>query len=73
MQSDVQRELDKIAVELRKPIPDDQWTQLYAAQQALAWVIGGAAPPYDTIMNGKVQPLIRDIPGHILLLKDRRT
>ena len=61
--SEIARELDKIAVELRNPVPDDRWTQLYAAQQALSWVVGTGAPAYGTIMNGKVQPLVRDIPA----------
>ena len=58
----IDRELDRIAVELREPIPDDRYTQLYAAQQALAWAMDpdGAMPPYEAIMNGKVQPLIND-------------
>ena len=61
-QETIQRELDRIAVELRGPIPDDRYTNLYAAQQALAWATdpGGAMPPYEAIMNGKVQPLIPD-------------
>ena len=59
---EVEGELDRIAVEFRNPIPDDRRTQLYAAQQALAWVRGIGAPAYDTIINGKVQPLITDTP-----------
>ena len=59
-QETIERELDRIAVELRKPIPDDRYTQLYAAQQALAWAKfpEGAMSPYDAVMNGKVQPLV---------------
>ena len=61
-QETIQSELDRIAAKLRDPIPDDRYISLYAAQQALAWV---ASPdeftsPYETIMNGKVQPLIPD-------------
>ena len=60
----IQHELDRIAVDLRNPIPvpDDRYTNLYAAQQALAWALSpdGAMSPYEAIMNGKVQPLIKD-------------
>ena len=58
----IDRELDRIAVELRKPIPDDRYTQLYAVQQALAWAQSpdGAMSPYEAVINGKVQPLISD-------------
>ena len=58
----IQCELDRIAVDLRNPIPDDRYTNLYAAQQALAWAVDpdGTMPPYEAIMNGKVQPLIND-------------
>ena len=59
---EVDQELDRIAVERRNPITDDRWTQLFAAQQALAWARGIGASAYSTIMNGKVQPLIRDTP-----------
>ena len=61
-QETLERELDRIAVELRNPIPDDRYTQLYAAQQALAWAKfpEGSMSPYEAIMNGKVQPLIHD-------------
>ena len=61
-QETIQRELDRIAVELRNSIPDDRYTNLYAAQLALAWAKcpEGAMSPYETIMTGKVQPLIKD-------------
>ena len=61
-QETIQRELDRIAVELRNQIPDDRYITLYAAHQALAWVTnpGGIMPPYEAIMNGKVRPLIPD-------------
>ena len=58
----INRVLDRIAVDLRKPIPDDRYTNLYAAQQALAWATDpdGVMPPYEAILDGKVQPLIPD-------------
>ncbi len=60
----IKREHDRIAVELRKPLSDDRYTQLYAAQQALGWAMfpDAFASPYETVMNGKVQPLIPDTP-----------
>ena len=61
----IQHELDRIAVELRKPIPDDRYMNLYAAQVALAWGMDhkGIMSPYEAIMNGEVQPLIKDYTG----------
>ena len=58
----IQSELDRIAVELRNPVTDSRYATLYAAQQALAWVASPdeSMSPYETIMNGKVQPLIPD-------------
>ena len=64
-QETIQCELDRIAVELRNPIPDDRYTNLYAAQLALAWAVSpdGFMSPYEAIMNGEVQPLIKDCTG----------
>ncbi len=64
-QNMIQLELDRIAVELRNPLPDDRYTNLYSAQVALAWVMDhkGTMSPYDAIMNGEVQPLIKDCTG----------
>lgn len=55
----VRTELEKIEVALREPQTDEQYTQLYAAQQALAWALspGAFASPYQTIQSGLVQPL----------------
>ena len=60
-QNMIQLELDKIAVKLRESISDDRYTNLYSAQVALAWVMDhkGTMSPYDAIMNGEVQPLIK--------------
>ena len=54
--SAIQRELDRIAVELRRAPSPERYGQLYAAQQALAWVQAQDVimPPYDAIMGGKV-------------------
>ena len=58
----IECELDRIAVELRKTASTERYTQLYAAQQALAWAKSpeGAMSPYEAVINGKVQPLISD-------------
>jgi hypothetical protein len=53
----VQRELDRISEALREPsrlqISSDQYERLYAAQQALSWVLepSGIRSPYDTILD----------------------
>ncbi len=64
-QNMIQLELDRIAVELRNPLPDDRYANLYSAQVALAWVMDhkGTMSPYDAIMNSEVQPLIKDCTG----------
>lgn len=56
-------ELQKIAAELRASPSPDRYTQLYAAQQALGWAVSpeGFAPPYETVMSGKVLPPSRRI------------
>jgi len=52
----VQRELDRISKALLEPrLADDtrEYSQLYAAQQALAWALEptGFKPPYSTIRD----------------------
>jgi len=32
----------------------EQYSELYSAQQALSWVLGIGASPYETVMTGKV-------------------
>ena len=61
----IERELHRIAVELRQPWPNDRYVQLYAAQQALSWATfpRGFMAPYDAITGGKVLPLIADTQG----------
>jgi hypothetical protein len=47
----IARELDRIAARLRADCPADEYGRLYAAQQALSWVLepSGFRSPYDTI------------------------
>ena len=48
----VARELDRISARLREPgIPEQEYECLYAAQQALSWVLepSGFKSPYDSI------------------------
>ena len=47
----VQRELDRIAARLRSDVPESEYAQLYAAQQALSWALEprGFKAPYDAI------------------------
>ena len=56
----VENELNQIATALRRPetLPE-QYVQLYAAQQALVWCRQPElfAPPFKTIVQGKVNPL----------------
>lgn len=57
----IQNELEKIKGSLvDEHTTREQYSELYVVQQALSWVLNPelAAPPYDVIMNGKVQPLI---------------
>lgn len=57
-------ERERILTALLDPTtPPDQYCQLYAAQQAISWIINPrfAAAPFDVIMNGKVQALTADI------------
>lgn len=58
----MERELERVKRGLREPQSDERYCHLYAAQQALSWALDpqGFAAPYDTIVNGKIQPLIKD-------------
>lgn len=49
----IQREIDRLAMALREELDEKRYTQLYAAQQALAWALepGGIKYPYDEIMG----------------------
>lgn len=50
----IQRELDRIGARLREAdVPPDQYERLYAAQQALAWVLEpeGVRAPYESVMS----------------------
>lgn len=49
----IERELERIAVALREPRSEDEYHQLYAAQQALSWSLEptGFRKPYDTILD----------------------
>lgn len=53
MSSFIERELKQIAQELQEPRSADEYDQLYAAQQALSWVLepNGFKRPYDMIMG----------------------
>lgn len=59
----MQAEKSRIEKALLDPATtDDMYCQLYAAQQAISWIADKeiAASPYDVIMGGKVQPLVKD-------------
>ena len=62
----VQRELEHIERDLREPQSSERYCQLYAAQQALSWVLepSGFASPYETIISDRVRPL-RDTPASL--------
>lgn len=49
----IQRELDRIAEELRKNPNGEHYAELYAAQQALSWALepGGFRGPYAMITS----------------------
>ena len=49
----IERELEKIAQELREPRSADKYEQLYAAQQALSWALEpeGFKRPYDMLTD----------------------
>lgn len=55
----VSRELDRISEALRGPIDDEHYCQLYAAQQALCWVLdpNHFASPYVVVSGDKVRPI----------------
>jgi hypothetical protein len=56
----IERELERIKELLSTPQFAEHYTQFYAAQQALAWALDppAFAAPSDTIIDGKVQPLM---------------
>jgi len=70
-QDQIQRELERIECALRDPQTDERYCQLYAAQQALAWVIdpSGFMSPFAAIQRDRVRPLrdtredLRDYPA----------
>jgi len=53
LMSFIQRELRRIATEMQKVQDQEQYRQLYAAQQALSWAIDPDQfrQPYETIMG----------------------
>lgn len=55
----IEKELNRISDAIHNPMSTDQYRALYAAQQALAWASDpeGYASPYETVLNGKIQPL----------------
>jgi hypothetical protein len=62
----IEAELDLIKAALHDPTTTPEiYCQLYAAQQALEWVLNplNARHQFGTITDGKVQPLIRDTPA----------
>lgn len=61
----IDKELNRISAALRQPCGPDQYTQLYAAQQALSWakLPDEFMSPYDAIVSGRVIPLINDTPA----------
>jgi hypothetical protein len=61
-EASIEDEKNRIEKALLDPATSpDTYCYMYAARQALAWVLDEriAAKPYDVIMDGKVQPLIR--------------
>jgi hypothetical protein len=58
----IQRELERLAADLREPQPPERYCALYAARQALVWAMepGGYAAPSKVIESGAVQPLVLD-------------
>src|SRR5438067_1800556 len=54
----IQEELDRVTRALHEPQEPNRYGQLYAAQQALAWVVDPDtyAAPGATILDGLVQP-----------------
>ena len=56
MKNNIRNELENLSSALRKPLTQDRYCQLYAAQQALSWANNpeAYASPYLTIVNDKV-------------------
>ena len=54
----IQRELDRIERALAEPRATDEYSRLYAAQQALAWALEpkGFKAPYDMVMGTPSTP-----------------
>jgi hypothetical protein len=62
----IARELDRIASRLRESnLSTEQYERLYAAQQALSWVLepSGFATPYEMIVNPNRQACPMGIPA----------
>lgn len=69
MEQRIESERERISAELLRMLNEglgetEQYKQLYAAQQALAWADNpdAARSPYDMIMLGPVGPLEASIP-----------
>jgi hypothetical protein len=59
----IQEELDRAGAALRSgALTDKQYCEIYAIQQALFWAAEPQSvnSPVDTVMEGKVQPPIRE-------------
>jgi hypothetical protein len=63
--TNIEHELARIAVELRRATSPEIYAQLYAAQQALSWATfpEGFMSPYGAILGGKVVPLTHRTPA----------
>jgi hypothetical protein len=61
-----ERELARLEAALHEPQTPERYCQLYAAQQALAWVTepAGFASPYETVMRERVQAP-KDTPANL--------
>lgn len=55
----IQRELEKTRSALREAVTSDQYSRLYAVQQALEWALdpGGYASPVDVVTSEAGRPL----------------
>ena len=67
MNTGIQTELDRVQEALRRDdLTNKEYCELYAVQQALSWATNPdlAASPFETVMNGKVQPPVweNDLP-----------
>jgi len=51
----IQRELDRLAIEMKAPVNSEKFGQLYAAQQALSWALepSNLAAPCEVIRSGR--------------------